>query len=101
LSALLWRVKVTNAVAFVAEIPGSIVEDSLLSALEFKIAALPQAEFAPKPSPIPDAQDTASREGAEDHSCGGCLRGLFWALLLEGAAIVVAASALVAWRLLR
>jgi hypothetical protein len=79
------------------------VEDSLLTSPDVKIVAFPPADLLPKPSPSLKASvpDCASEESAADMFCGGGLRGLFWALLLEGAVIVVAAGVMMAWHVLR
>jgi hypothetical protein len=95
-------VTVTTDTTGPAEIPSSPVEDSLLTSPDAKIVAFPPAELLAKPSPFPKASATncPAEESAADIFRGGGLRGLFWALLLEGAVIIVASCAMVAWHVL-
>jgi hypothetical protein len=72
-----------------------------LPALDAKIVAFPTTELAPNPALSLDARDTTPDAAAESHFHGGSLRGLFWALLLEGVVIVLAAGVFVAWRMFR
>jgi hypothetical protein len=55
----------------------------------------------PQPSPNAKVPDATDGSGSEEEFRGGSLRGLVWALLLECAAVALAACFLVAWRLLR
>jgi hypothetical protein len=102
---LLKRVKVTAVVALLAEIPGSPAEDSLLPALDAKIVVFPSAELAPKTCPATPPglgiPRLVSRPEGEEKFRGGSLRGLFFALLVEGAVIAVAAGAVLAWHTMR
>ncbi|HTW49799.1 MAG TPA: hypothetical protein VMD92_17715 [Acidobacteriaceae bacterium] len=68
------------------------MEDSLLSILDAKVIVFPS-----KASPSLDVPRFAFSGADEGKFRGGSLRGLFWALLLEGAVIALAIGGLMAW----
>jgi hypothetical protein len=68
-----------------------------LSALDAKLVAFPSAEQSPKPFPSLEAPRIRPRGASEEKFRGGSLRGLFWALLLEGAVVALVIGMLMAW----
>jgi hypothetical protein len=72
-----------------------------LPALSAKIETFPPAELLPDPSPNRQVREIRTGEAATDAPCGGGLRGLFWALLLEGGVVILAAGFMRAWQILR
>jgi hypothetical protein len=74
-----------------------------LPALDAKIVAFPAPELVPRPSSSPHASvaHCAPYETATDRFRGGSLRGLFWALVFEGAVVMMVVGAIVAWHMLR
>lgn len=72
-----------------------------MSALDTKIVPFPTAELPPKASPLPRALVSLPEKPASGLFRGGGLRGLFWALLLEGGLVVLVAGVIVTWHILR
>ena len=72
-----------------------------MSALDSKIVPFPTAELPPKDSHLQKTLAIPPEKPASGLFRGGGLRGLFWALLLEGGLVVLAAGAIVTWHILR
>jgi hypothetical protein len=89
--------KVTPVAAGISETPGSVAEDSFLSALHPKIVVFPSAELRQISSVDSDTASAAFTRAANNQFQGGSLRGLFWALVVEGALVVLSAGAVIAW----
>jgi hypothetical protein len=77
-----------------------------MSALDVNLAAFPPtAALLPKSSPNPQVLESLPFESSPFESSpstchGGGLRGLFWALMLEGGVIILATGVIMAWRVL-
>lgn len=72
-----------------------------MTALDAKIVPFPAAELMPKSPSNPQSQENLPEESASRRFRGGGFRGLFWALLLEGSVILLAAGVVMTWHVLR
>jgi hypothetical protein len=69
--------------------------------LHAKIVVFPSAELRQVPSARSEAASAALTRAPKNKFRGGGLRGLFWALVVEGALVVLSAAAVIAWHVLR